>query len=389
MFNKSLISTLNKIETPFYFYDTSLLHKTLFAIKDAADLFNYHIHYAVKANSNQRILQIISQYGLGADCVSGNEIKAAIDSGYEPEKIVFAGVGKTDKEIEYAIDNTIFCINIESIQELEIVNKIAIRKNKFVQVALRINPNIDAKTHKNITTGLKTNKFGISQEDLFYIIDNHLQYSMLQIIGLHFHIGSQITDLSVFVKLCQVVNTIYQYTTSRNFLLKHINVGGGLGINYTHPENRIPDFQSYFRIFNQYLNIPDTIEIHFEPGRSIVGQSGTLLTRALYIKENGERKTVIVDAGLTELIRPALYGASHKIMNLSSNNKPQTYDIAGPICETSDYFGTDIDLPKAERGHLLAILSTGAYGEVMSSQYNLRAKAEAYYSDKLYVPISI
>jgi diaminopimelate decarboxylase len=389
MFSESLISTLKKIETPFYFYDTGLLRKTLFATKDAADLFNFHLHYAIKANANERILQIISQHGLGADCVSANEIETAIKNGFEPNNIVFAGVGKTDKEIEYAIQNSIFSINCESVQELDVINEIAKSNDKKVRVALRINPNVNANTHKNITTGLKSNKFGISFSDLTQIIENIDNYTHLLIDGLHFHIGSQITDLMVFVHLCSVVNKIYEYVTSKNIHIGHINLGGGLGINYTMPENQIPDFLTYFRVFYDNLNIPDNVKIHFEPGRSIVGQSGSLITKALYVKENEERKTVIVDAGLTELIRPALYEASHKIINLSSKDELQKYDIAGPICETSDYFGKDIRLPATKRGDLIALLSTGAYGEVMSSQYNLRTPAAKYFSDKLFIKLEI
>jgi diaminopimelate decarboxylase len=389
MFSESLISTLKKIETPFYFYDTGLLRKTLFATKDAADLFNFHLHYAIKANANERILQIISQHGLGADCVSANEIETAIKNGFEPNNIVFAGVGKTDKEIEYAIQNSIFSINCESVQELDVINEIAKSNDKKVRVALRINPNVNANTHKNITTGLKSNKFGISFSDLTQIIENIDNYTHLLIDGLHFHIGSQITDLMVFVHLCSVVNKIYEYVTSKNIHIGHINLGGGLGINYTMPENQIPDFLTYFRVFYDNLNIPDNVKIHFEHGRSIVGQSGSLITKALYVKENEERKTVIVDAGLTELIRPALYEASHKIINLSSKDELQKYDIAGPICETSDYFGKDIRLPATKRGDLIALLSTGAYGEVMSSQYNLRTPAAKYFSDKLFIKLEI
>jgi diaminopimelate decarboxylase len=389
MFNESMISTLRKIETPFYFYDTSLLQRTLFAIKDAADLFNFHLHYAIKANANKRVLQIISQYGLGADCVSANEIIAAIENGFEPNKIVFAGVGKTDKEIEYAIENSIFSINCESVQELDVINQIAKSNNKKVRVALRINPNVNANTHKNITTGLKSNKFGISFYDLTQIVENIDNYTHLLIDGLHFHIGSQITYLSVFVQLCSVVNKIYKYVTSNNIHIRHINLGGGLGINYTMPENQIPDFQAYFRVFKNNLEIPDNVEIHFEPGRSIVGQCGSLITKVLYVKENEEKKTVIVDAGLTELIRPALYEASHKIINLCSAEHKNIYDIAGPICETSDYFGKNIQLPLTKRGDLLVLLSTGAYGEVMSSQYNLRTPAAKYFSDKLFVKLKI
>jgi diaminopimelate decarboxylase len=383
MFSEQLISTLKKIETPFYFYDTSLLQKTLFAIKDAADLFNYNLHYAIKANANKKILRLISEHKFGADCVSGNEIKVAIDNGFIPSRIVFAGVGKTDKEINYAIQSNIFSFNCESVQELEVINEIAKQNNKTVRVALRINPDINANTHRNITTGLKTNKFGIPITDLQYIISQKHRFKNLNIEGLHFHIGSQITDLSVFAKLCIVVNKIYNHFQDQNFKLNHINLGGGLGINYTKPENQIPDFLAYFKIFQKNLNIPRNVKIHFEPGRSIVGQCGFLFTKALFIKETNEQKTVIVDAGLTELLRPALYQASHKIINSSSFDIKEKYDIAGPICETSDYFGKSIELSKTSRGDILSIYSVGAYGEVMASKYNLRSIAPKYFSDTL------
>ncbi|MCG8411183.1 MAG: diaminopimelate decarboxylase [Bacteroidales bacterium] len=385
MFDRNTIKYLSEIETPFYYYNTNLLHETLFAIQEAADLFGYHLHYAIKANANPRILQIISKHNLGADCVSGNEIKAAIENGFDSNKIVFAGVGKTDKEIEYAIKQNIFCFNCESIQELEVINSIAQKYNTKQRVALRINPDINANTHKHITTGLKTNKFGISFYDFKTIIKNINNYNNITINGLHFHIGSQITDLSVFAKLCEIVNETYSYAISNNLTINHINLGGGLGINYNKPENHIPSFQAYFKIFNTNLNIPDRVQIHFEPGRSIVGQCGCLITKVLYVKENDERKTIIVDAGLTELLRPALYQSFHKIINLrySKNEENCRYDIAGPICETSDYFGKSVSLPETERGHFLAIYSVGAYGEVMSSQYNLRNPALKYFSDDL------
>lgn len=383
MFSQSLISAFNKIETPFYFYDTSLLHNTLNAVNNAASLYNYNLHYAIKANSNKKILDIIRSYNLGADCVSGNEIKAAISSGFNPSQIVFAGVGKTNKEIEFAIDQDIFSINVESEQELEVINRIAKQKNKFVRVALRLNPNVDAKTHKNITTGLKTNKFGINYIDYINIITNKNQYANLIIDGLHFHIGSQITDLSVFASLCRVVNNVFSIATNKGVQIKHVNLGGGLGINYSNPDNQIPDFKTYFNVFYKYLDLPDNVNIHFEPGRSIIGQCGYLLSRVLFKKENDENTTLILDSGFTELMRPALYQAKHKILNINNSKNKRLFDIAGPICESSDYFGTNIELADSKRGDILAIFSAGAYGEVMSSNYNLRTKAKAVYSNQL------
>jgi diaminopimelate decarboxylase len=360
-----------------------LLHKTLFAIKEVADLNNFHLHYAIKANANERILRTIGKLGLGADCVSGNEIRTALKNGFLPTQIVFAGVGKTDEEIEIAIKTGIFSINCESVQELEVINNIAIKQNKKVRVALRINPDLDANTHKNITTGLKINKFGIAPSEIKHIVNNINIYNNLIIDGLHFHIGSQITDLNVYRELCGVVNNTYNYFIDHNININHINLGGGLGINYQEPENQIPDFQTYFEVFKTHLKIPETVTLHFEPGRSIVGQCGYLISKILYVKKSDNNKTLIIDAGFTELLRPALYNVNHKIINLSSNEKPELYDIAGPICETSDYFGKSIEFPRSSRGNLIAILSTGAYGEVMASQYNLRSIASKYFSNEI------
>lgn len=383
MLNLQRINYFEQVKTPFYFYDMGLLQKTLFAIKDAADLYNFHLHYAVKANANERILQVIKNSGLGADCVSGNEIQTALNNGFSPRQIVFAGVGKTDEEIELAINSNIFSINCESVQELEVINSIAGELNKTVRIALRINPNVDALTHSKITTGLKFNKFGISLNDVNFIIKNINTYENLIIEGLHFHIGSQITNLDVYKNLCKVVNDTFSYFNSEDVKIKHINLGGGLGIDYQNPESQIPDFKSYFEIFKNHLNVPEDVDLHFEPGRSIVGQCGYLISKILYSKTEENNNTLIIDAGFTELLRPALYNANHKIVNLNSKNNPEIYDIAGPICETSDYFGRAVELPLSKRGDLIGIYSTGAYGEVMASQYNLRSLVSKYYSDEI------
>lgn len=384
MFSSRVIKYFESLKTPFYYYDMGLLQKTLFAIKEAADLYNFHLHYALKANANNRILQEISNFGFGADCVSGNEIQSSLNNGFPTDKIVFAGVGKTDEEIEFAINSNIFSINCESVQELEVINSIAKKLNKTVRIALRINPDVDAETHSKITTGLKFNKFGISLNDLKYTIKNIETFQNLNIEGLHFHIGSQITNLNVFRNLCKAVNNVYSLTIEQGLQIKHINLGGGLGIDYQNPDTQIPDFATYFKIFKTNLEIPENIDIHFEPGRSIVGQCGFLISKILYSKTEEENKTLIVDAGFTELLRPALYDANHKIVNLSSLNTPEMYDIAGPICETSDYFGRSIELPKSKRGDLIGIYSTGAYGEVMASQYNLRTLVSKHYSDEIF-----
>jgi len=380
MFTSQLKNMFRELKTPFYYYDTDFLSKNLNVLIHEANRFGYHLHYAIKANANSRILQMISGYGIGADCVSGNEVQKALENGFQPEKIVFAGVGKTDEELRLAIDRNIFCINCESLQELQILNSFAVIRNKKVRVALRINPDIDAQTHAHITTGLQYNKFGLSLQDVDYIIKNKEKYSNLLMDGVHFHIGSQITNLNVFRDLCNVVNNVLDNLSQNNIYIQHINLGGGLGIDYSKPENQIPDFQAYFNVFYQNLKAESWKEIHFEPGRAVVGQAGALITRVLYVKENGSRKTIIVDAGFTELLRPALYQAKHKIMNISSETGEMLYDIAGPLCETADYFGKDLLLTETKRGDLLAIYSAGAYGEVMASQYNLRKPAGKYFS---------
>lgn len=375
MFTQNHITNFSSIETPFYAYNIELLRNTLKALTNAASK-DYHIHYALKANSNPLLLSEIKNAGLGADCVSGNEIKRALENGFDAESVVFAGVGKSDKEIEYALNQNIFCFNVESIHELKVINELAIKYNKIAQVALRINPNVDAYTHKYITTGLEENKFGINPYEFEAVIDVIKILSHVKLIGLHFHIGSQIQDLTPYKNLCLRVNEINKWFLQKGFKLNHINLGGGLGINYKEPDTQaIVDFEAYFAIFKNFLEIRPSQEIHFELGRCIVAQCGSLISKVLYIKEGINTNFLILDAGMTELIRPALYQAYHKIENISKNNseiEKIKYDVVGPICESSDCFGKAVNLPKTNRGDYIAIRSAGAYGEVMSSKYNLR-----------------
>jgi len=376
---------INKAElqnhpTPFYAYDLKLLRETLQAAAQAAGKYGYHIHYALKANSNEPILAEMQQIGFGADCVSGNEVKRALESGFAPEKVVFAGVGKSDRELLFALENDIFCFNVESLHELEVLNELAGKTGKVARIALRINPNVNAQTHHYITTGLEENKFGINFWELEQVLELLPQLSNLQLIGLHFHIGSQITEMSVFRQLCLRVNEIQQWFLNRNIKVEHLNVGGGLGVDYHEPEaNAIPDFETYFGIFNEFLQPEPGQQVHFELGRALVAQSGTLISKVLYIKKGIKTNFVILDAGMTELIRPALYQSYHKIENLTSTASEMRYDVVGPICESSDCFGKAVMLPETNRGDLLAIRTAGAYGEVMSSGYNLRDKADAVY----------
>jgi diaminopimelate decarboxylase len=376
MFLEQHIKRFESIETPFYYYDTAFLKKTIDAIKKAAPA-HYHIHYALKANAHPQILKVIKAANFGADCVSGNEVKRAVECGFSSDEIVFAGVGKSDKEINYALDKNIFCFNVESIHELQIIDELAKARNKTASVALRINPNVDAYTHKYITTGLEENKFGINPYEFDAVLSELKKLSNINLIGLHFHIGSQIQDLTPFKNLCLRVNEINKWFIQKGYLLPHINLGGGLGINYKEPDTQaIVDFESYFNVFKQFLELQPQQHIHFELGRCIVAQCGSLISRVLYIKNGINTNFAILDAGMTELIRPALYQAYHKIENISANQQStisnHKYDVVGPICESSDCFGKAVNLPETKRGDLIAIRSAGAYGEVMSSRYNLR-----------------
>ena len=376
----------NKYKTPFYYYDLNLLQQTIDEIKKYSSQFNYTVHYALKANANNEILSIIKNAGLGADCVSGNEVKKAVEIGFSSDHIVFAGVGKSDDEINYALDHNISCFNCESIQEMEVINQLAINKNKIASIALRINPNVNANTHKYITTGLEENKFGINTWQLDELLEKYKGLKNLKIIGLHFHIGSQITDLSSFKSLCMKVNELQQYFLRHKINLPTINVGGGLGVDYHHPDtNSIANFKDYFDLFHHFLELQPNQQVHFELGRAIVAQCGSLISRVLYIKNGINTNFAILDAGMTELIRPALYQSYHKIENISKTEELTVkYDVVGPICESSDCFGKAVDMPLTERGDLIALRTTGAYGEVMASGYNLRDRVVAYYSDELF-----
>ncbi|HQQ93529.1 MAG TPA: diaminopimelate decarboxylase [Bacteroidia bacterium] len=382
MLDPNLLTRFRSIETPFYYYDLELLRNTLHELSTHLPE-RYHVHYALKANANREILKLVMEAGLGADCVSGNEVKRAFECGFKPSKIVFAGVGKSDREIKEALDLDIFCFNAESIQELEVLNQMADNAGKKARVAIRVNPNVDAYTHQYITTGLEENKFGINPYDFEKVLNILRVSDHLHFEGLHFHIGSQITDMTAFKNLCTRVNDINTWFAKQGFLSKHLNLGGGLGIDYRLPdENKIVDFKTYFSIFKTLLEPLPGQELHFELGRSIVAQCGNLVSRVLYIKHGLNTHFVILDAGMTELMRPALYQAYHKIENLSKFNKisDHKYDVVGPICESSDCFGKAVELPLTERGDLIVIRSAGAYGEVMSNRYNLREAAASVYS---------
>ncbi len=369
-------------QTPFYYYNLELLESTLAEINACCKGVPYKVHYAVKANANDRILRTIQSSGLGVDCVSGGEVAASLNAGFDSKKIVFAGVGKTDREINLALDADILCFNVESIPELEVINDLAEKKGKIANVAFRVNPNVDAHTHKYITTGLSENKFGINMEQLPEVLKIATGMRNINVVGLHFHIGSQITELEPFAQLCEKVNSLQDEVERMGISLKIINVGGGLGVDYDNPDvNPIPQFKAYFDIFKNGLKLRESQEVHFELGRAIVAQCGSLITRVTYVKKGTIKQYVITDAGMTDLIRPALYQAHHKIENItSSEEKTAIYDVVGPICESSDCFGENETLPITQRGDLLALRTAGAYGEIMASRYNLRNLPHIVYS---------
>ena len=368
------------IETPFYYYDKKVLLATLDTIKaELAERPNYHLHYAIKANANLEVLKEIQKAGFGVDAVSGGEIQQALKAGFEAQKIVYAGVGKNDWEINLGLDAGIFCFNVESLEELRIINELAEKKHKTAKVCFRINPNVGAHTHANITTGLMENKFGIAMEDMELAIREAKELSNIEFIGLHFHIGSQILEMDDFAALANRVNELQDRLESQGIKVKNINVGGGLGIAYNDPDGKpVPDFEKYFDTYAQNLKLREGQQVHFELGRAVVGQMGSLITRILYVKNTHHKQFAIVDGGMSDLIRPALYDAHHKIQNISSMEAEETYDVVGPICESSDVFGKNEKLPKCHRGDLIALRSAGAYGEIMACQYNCRKLPKAY-----------
>jgi diaminopimelate decarboxylase len=372
------------LRTPFYYYDIELLQRTLDVVGDLTARYGYQEHYAVKANANPRILSLIAQKGLGADCVSGGEVLAALDAGFPASRIFFAGVGKADWEILLGLERDIACFNVESLAELYVIDELAAARGQTATVALRINPNVDAHTHAKITTGLNENKSGITAGMLPGVLEAMAAMKHVRFFGIHFHIGSQITDLPAFRDLCIRAGELQDELEARGLTVANLNFGGGLGIDYHHPNRSpIPDFENYFSAFHQFVRRRPGQQIHFELGRAVVGQCGSLIAKTLYVKDGETKKFAVIDAGFTELIRPAMYDAYHRIENLTSDEAVETYDIVGPICESSDVFAKERELNRVRRGDLIAIRSAGAYGEVMASQYNCRRLPEACFSDLL------
>jgi diaminopimelate decarboxylase len=382
MINNKTIAKFRDLPTPFYFYDLDVLHSTCQKVLEGSTKAGFKVHYAVKANPNPRILNIISSYGFGADCVSYNEIERAISTGFKPSEIVFAGVGKTDKDIEAALKADILCFNCESIPEMEVINSIAEKLDKVALIALRINPYIEAHTHKYITTGVAESKFGINTWELKEVLERLLSFKHIRLKGIHFHIGSQITKMSVFKSLCSRINELQEWFVSQNIDLELINLGGGLSIDYSNPD-KPARFEDYFSLISEFVKLRPGQVIHVEPGRSLVGQCGSLISKVLFIKKGSNTTFAVIDAGMTDLIRPALYQASHKIENLTSDLKADRYDVVGPVCESADTFARFIELPETCRGDIIAIRSAGAYGEAMASRYNLRDLPGVVFSDEI------
>ena len=377
------IKKIGRIRTPFYYYDMELLESTLNLFRELLDEYGYSGHFALKSNDRKRILETVRKYGLGADCVSGDEVSLALNCGFPSDSIVFAGVGKSDREIVTALKCGIFCFNCESIPELEVIDSLASKLRVTANVALRINPEVDAHTLSNISTGRKEDKFGISLASIDKAIDKVKYAKNLKLIGLHFHIGSQIEDMEVFATLCRRVNEIQMRLSGRGITVSDINVGGGLGVDYRNPDsNPIPPFREYFETIHRNLILLPGQKLHLEPGRSIVAQCGSLISRVLYLKEGSNRNFLVLDAGMNDLVRPALYGSYHKIENLTSKENCERYDVVGPVCESSDCWGKGRILPRSSRGDLMAIRSAGAYGQVMAMRYNARPLAKEYYSDQ-------
>ncbi|MBO8144459.1 MAG: diaminopimelate decarboxylase [Thermodesulfobacterium sp.] len=363
---------LKEVGTPVYIYSAKTIKRHFKVFRESFSKIDHLICYSVKANSNIAIISLLKQLGSGADIVSAGELKRALKAGIDPKKIVFSGVGKTPEEIELALNADILMFNVESLEELETLGEVARRLGKKAPFALRVNPDVDPQTHPYISTGLKKSKFGIPEEFVIEAYKKTKKNSYLHPIGIDAHIGSQITSISPFVDALSRLKKIWEELISLGFELKYLDIGGGLGIVYENEEPPLP--QEYAdAIIKEGRDLEATIIL--EPGRVIVGNAGILVTKVLYTKENVLKKFVIVDAGMNDLIRPAFYQAYHKIIPVEEKNlEYEVVDVVGPICESSDFFAKERKLPKVKKGDFLAIMSAGAYGFVMSSNYNSRPR---------------
>jgi len=368
----SLRALAEELGTPLYVYSASYIRDRLRAYRQAFP--DALICYAVKANFNPHIIALAKEEGAGADIVSGGELYASLRAGVEPSKIVYAGVGKTVRELEYAISSDILMFNVESHMELDVLNDIAGRLGKKARIAIRVNPDVDPKTHPYISTGMKKSKFGVDIKSAKKEYEYAGKLKNLEVVGIHCHIGSQILDTSPYIEASQKVVELYHDLLKSGFDIKYLDLGGGLGIKYK-PEQSNPDPTDLAQAI--LPNLKDVkAKLILEPGRSIVGNAGILLTQVQFIKDKGHKHFVIVDAGMNDLVRQAMYEAYHHIVPVAIKERPYIKtDVVGPICETGDFLALDRELPAVERGEYLAVLSAGAYGFAMSSHYNLRPRA--------------
>ncbi len=375
---------IKSYKTPFYVYSQKAITENYIRLKNN---LNADIFYAVKANSNQAIIELLKLLGAGVDVVSIGELKRALIAGVDPKKIIFEGVGKSDKDIIFAIEKNIRLINIESINELILINSIAKTMNKKVNVGVRINPNIDGKTIDKISTGKKTDKFGISIDNFEDIIDSLKKTNNLNLVGISCHVGSQIHNLDVFEKIFKIMKTTTNKFIEAGFNIENLDLGGGLAVQYldTDPIIELDKLKKIFDL--HFKNVK--YKISFEPGRYLVANAGCIITNIVAVKNNGGINYLITDAGMNTIVRPALYNAIHRIdaIDVSSNMQIE-YSIAGPICESSDILVKSITLPKQTIGNYLVIHDTGAYGHVMASDYNSRGlPAEILINDSMVATI--
>ncbi len=361
----------NKFGTPFYSYSYTKLKENIDNFKKSFKSFSPLICFAVKSNTNVNIIREIKKLGLGADVVSMGELMMALKAGINTNKIVFSGVGKTTSEISFAINKKILLINAESLSEIKEINRIAKSKKKRIRVGIRLNPNTDAKTLSQISTGKKENKFGVNKNTFYEIISYCKNSKNIDLKCLSVHIGSQILDHRPYEKMLKTISKILNKT---NHKFEFIDLGGGMGIKYT-DNNKKLNYRKYNRAIIKFLK-KHRVKIIFEPGRSIVGNTGTLVSKINYIKDSGSKKFVILDAAMNDLMRPALYGAFHKILPVTKSNKKskKPYEFVGPICESTDKFTTLKRFQELQEKDLIAICDVGAYGMSLSSNYNLRPK---------------
>ncbi|MCF2947819.1 diaminopimelate decarboxylase [Paraglaciecola aquimarina] len=374
MENVSITAIAQDIPTPFYCYSYSSISESYLDYEQAFSQLDTLICYAVKANSNQAILTSLAKLGAGADVVSEGEIRRALKAGIPANKIVFSGVAKTHSEISYALNHDILQFNVESEPELQLISELATAQDKIACISIRVNPNVNANTHAKITTGKSENKFGIPITKARDVYQYAASLPSIKVQGVDVHIGSQLTDLAPFKQAFGMVAEFVSVLRKDGHDISIIDIGGGLGINYAEDETP-PNKNDYAQIVKQQLGHLQC-KIIVEPGRSIVGNSGILVSKVVYVKKGEERQFLIIDAGMNDLIRPSMYDAYHQIKPINSHNdKNAYYDVVGPVCETGDTFSKNRQLPIMQATDLVAILSCGAYGSVMSSTYNTRMAA--------------